>query len=102
MTRRASHHWHVVVDDDNHPTPGVIEHEHGVNVGRRHAHYHRFEEVRQAYLETGLGDAEARAKAIRLAETASTTLDLDREPRPSMDERAVVADLHPEVRRSLS
>lgn len=100
--KRARHHWHVIVDEHNKATPGVIEHEHQVNPGRRHYHGHAAAELLAAFLEGGLPEPEARLKAFRLDGTPATTLDLDQEPRPTMDEPGVIRELHPEVRRSLS
>jgi hypothetical protein len=102
MPRVASHHWHVVVDADNRPTPSVVEHEHMVNRGRRHAHYHDYATALAGLLELGKPIDEARLLALRLDGTASTTLSLLAMPRPSLDEQAIAASLHPEIRRSLS
>ncbi len=102
MTMRAKHHWHIVVDAQGRPTPSVIEHDHLVNAGRRHAHYHGFESARRSLLEQGKGELEAWRLATLLDGRPEGTLDLDRPPAPGIDEAAVAASLHPEVRRSLT
>jgi hypothetical protein len=102
MTMRARHHWHVLVDAEGRPTGSVLEHEHLVNPGRRHAHYHAFDSARRSLLEQGKSELEAWRMAMLLDGRPEGTLDLDREPRPAPDESAVAASLHPEVRRSLT
>lgn len=99
---RASHHWHVVLDADGRPTGSSIEHEHMVNPGRRHAHYHSFDSARRSLLAQGKSELEAWRLAALLDGRPEGTLDLAREPRPELDESAVAARLHPEVRRSLT
>lgn len=104
MPRRSTHHWHIVLDDQGKPTPMTIAHDHLVNPGRRHAHYRTFAQVLAALRRSApdMDDGERRARAIRLDDTAATTLDFDREPVPQLDDAAEVRKLHPEVRPSLS
>ncbi|MDE2620631.1 MAG: hypothetical protein KGL54_10765, partial [Sphingomonadales bacterium] len=89
-------------DVDGRPTQGVIEHEHQVNTGRRHFHAHEFETARRSLLEQGKTELEAWRLAMQLHGRPEGTLDLDRPPRPGIDEAGVGATLHPEVRRSLT
>lgn len=101
--KRASHHWHVLLEPaTGAPSPAVLEHEHQVNPGRRHAHYWTPAEVFKAAKESGMSDADARVAELRYGDTASSTLSLEAPPTPAMDEPGVVRELHPEVRRSLS
>lgn len=101
MARIASHHWHVVVDELGKPTPTVLEHEHTVNRGRRHAHYHDYDSAVVGLQELGRSLVDARLLAMRLDGLASTTLSFDKEPRPTPVHDSELK-LHPEVRRSLT
>lgn len=100
--RKISHHWHVLLDDVGKPTPAAVEHEHLVNVGRRHAHYRDYDSLVRDLKAAEMPLPQARAMALRLDRTAYTTLDLAREPRLEVEEAGIAATLHPEVRRSLT
>ena len=100
--RRSRLHWHLMLDSSGRPTQAVIEHEHPVNPGRRHVHRHQFESARRSLLEQGKSELEAWRLAMALDGLPEGSLDLDRPPRPGLDEPTVAAGLHPEVRRSLT
>ena len=100
--RVSKHHWHVILDAQGNTTHTVIEHEHQVNPGRRHVHRHSFDTARRSLLEQGKSELEAWRMAMELDGMPEGTLDLDRPPRPALDEAAIASRLHPEVRRSLS
>lgn len=100
--RAIRHHWHVLLDAHGNPTGSAIEHEHLVNVGRRHVHRHDFETARRSLLEQGKSELEAWRLAMELDGLPEGSLDLDRAPRPALDEADVARKLHPEVRRSLT
>ena len=105
--KHSTHHWHMLVEPlTNTPTGGVLEHEHQVNRGRRHAHYLEHDQVLRELLANGTPEGQARLQAFRLDGCPQGSLDLTGPPdmarATELPEALEVARLHPEVRRSLS
>ena len=101
--KRASHHFHVVLDETGSPTLALLEHEHQVNPGRRHIHVRRYDQVLEGLVAQGVEPASARLRAMRIDGYPETTYSFDRPPGPPEETEAEIArKLHPEVRRLLT